>query len=333
MRNFSIDTGAGTPYLETHSRGLHLGHYRIRDNSQNLFTERGPVMKTTIVATLVFGLVILMGCDNRTAELEKEIVKIQTQSSTLQQDLAARDKYIDEVMQAVNQVYKDLEQAKSKEAKLVEKTQGAEGQASFTSAQMRQSVLDQITAIDSNLKENRKKLSSLQKKLRASEVKYASLDEMVQNLKSTLEQREQSIAVLEAKVQGLETSVAEKARLVMEKETIIEEQKNRMNTVYYVVGTRNELKEKGIITDEGGFLWGLLGSTTVLSSGIDRSQFTPFDWTRDHTIHVNGSIDEMVPKRNEEFFALAETEESKADLTIKEPTKFWQDRYLVIVVD
>ena len=291
-------------------------------------------MKATFVVVVAVGLLILTGCEkNRTAELEKEMVKIQSQSSSLQQDLAARDKYIDEVMQSVNQVYKDLEQAKSKEAKLVEKTQGAEGQAAFTSVQMRQSVLDQITAIGSNLKDNRKKLANLQKKLRASEVKYASLDEMVQNLKQNLEQREQSIAVLEAKVQGLENTVAEKTRLVQEKETIIEEQKNRMNTVYYVVGTRSELKEKGIITDEGGFLWGLLGSTTVLSSGVDRSQFTPFDWTRDQTIHVRGSIDEMVPKRSEDFFALAETEENKADLTIKEPAKFWQDRYLVIVVD
>jgi hypothetical protein len=291
-------------------------------------------MKTTIVAALTIVALVLTGCDNRTADLEKELVKVQTQSSTLQQDITARDQYIDEVMQAVNQVYKDLELAKSKQAKLVEKAQGAEGQSVFTSAEVRQSVLDQIGAIGTNLKDNRKKLSSLQKRLRASEVKYASLDEMVQNLKSTLEQREQSIAVLEAQVQGLETTVAEKTRLVQEKETIIEEQKNRMNTAYYVVGTRSELKEKGIIVNEGGFLWGLLGSTTVLASGVDQSQFTPFDWTKGESIHINGSIDEMVPKRSEEFFALAEAEEGdRADLTINRPDKFWQDRYLVIVVD
>lgn len=290
-------------------------------------------MKTTIVVALTIVALVLTGCDNRSEELEKEIVKIQTESATLHQDLAARDQYIDEVMHAVNQVYKDLELAKSKEAKLVEKTQGAEGQAAFTSVQMRQSVLDQIGAIGSSLKASRTKITSLQKRLRASEVKYASLDEMVQNLKTSLEQREQSIAMLEAQVQGLENTVAEKTRLVQEKEVIIEDQKNRINTVYYVVGKRAELQEKGIISNEGGFLWGLLGSTTVLSSGIDQSQFTPFDWTQNQTIHVDGTVDEIIPKRSEEYFAVAARDENSADLTISRPDKFWQDRYLVIVVD
>ena len=60
-------------------------------------------------------------------------------------------------------------------------------------------------------------------------------------------------------------------------------------------GTKEELKKKGIITDEGGFLWGLLGSTTIMSSGVDQSVFTPLDKNIDQTLHVPGTIDEILP--------------------------------------
>ncbi len=292
-------------------------------------------MKTTIVVGLVLGVIFLMGCEDnaRTADLEKEVVRMEGQSLALRQDLEARDKYIDEVMQAVNVVYKDLERVKSKEATLKQKTQGVEGQPVLSSEQIRQSVLDQISAIGSNLTENRKRLASLQSRLKASDVKYASLEEMVQNLKQTLEQREQSVAMLEAQVKGLESTVAEKAQVIAEKENVIADQQNRLNTAYYVVGKRDELKKKGIISDEGGFLWGLVGTTTDLSCGIAQTQFTTVDWTKDQTIHVEGKVVEIIPKRSGEFFAVAQVDGNRGDLTITRPDKFWQEKFLVVVVD
>lgn len=292
-------------------------------------------MKTTIAVGLVLGVIVLVGCDDntRTADLEQEVARMEGQSLALRHEIDARDKYIDEVMQAVNVVYEDLERAKSKEATLTQRTQGVEGQPVFNSEQIRQSVLDQISAIGSTLSENRKRLATLQSRLKASEVKYSSLEEMVKNLKQTLEQREQSVAMLEAQVKGLESTVAEKAKVIAEKEDVIADQSNRLKTAYYVVGKRDELKQKGIISDEGGFLWGLIGTTTVLASGVDQAQFIPVDWTRDQTIPVEGKVVEIVPKRRGEFFALAQRGNNRGDLTITRPDMFWQEKYLVVVVD
>lgn len=291
-------------------------------------------MKTIVVVGLLLGMSVLAGCDKeKSAKLEGEIAQMRGESSLLQEDIAARDRYIDEVMMTINQVYKDLELAKSKEAKLVQKATGVEGRPSFTNEEVRKSVLQQIVALGANLKENRKRLSGLQLKLRSSESRFASLDTMLQNMKNTIEEREQAIATLEVQVKGLENTIAENVRVIGEKDMIIETQKNNLNTVYYVIGKEDELKEKGIIAYEGGFLWGLLGSTTVLSSGIDRSHFNSLDVTREQTIPVEGKVKEIVPKRNEEFFALAQGGEKHEDLVIKRPDKFWQDKYLVVIVD
>jgi len=83
----------------------------------------------------------------------------------------------------------------------------------------------------------------------------------------------------------------------------------------------------------GGFLWGLLGSTTTLANGFDDKYFKPIDKTQDMTIQVKGKIDEVIPKRNIEFYKKSEVSDDQSMLTIAEPNQFWQDRYLVIITD
>jgi hypothetical protein len=89
----------------------------------------------------------------------------------------------------------------------------------------------------------------------------------------------------------------------------------------------------GIIEDEGGFPWGLFGSTTVLASGVHREYFKEFDKNKERVITVEGTIDDIVPKRSEGFYALSQIDDSRASLNITDPGMFWQDSYLVIITD
>jgi predicted nucleic acid-binding Zn-ribbon protein len=289
-------------------------------------------MKTHRLLIVLCGVLIL-GCNGKEEQLQKQISQLQGEQTSLQQSIAERDQNLEEVMRAVNEVYADLEKARAKEGKLAARVGGNETNGQMTSAISRQQLLNNINEIGSALKENRKRIASLQSRIKSFNGQVASLTKLVDNLKQTLQEREQSIALLETKVQGLETTVAEKTKAIAEKENIIDEQQRSLNTAYMVVGTRKELEEKGIITDEGGFLWGLLGSTTIMASGVDRSLFTPIDRTKDQSISVQGKIDEVLPHRSELFFATAQPVENSSVLTITQPDQFWQDRYLVIVVD
>lgn len=289
-------------------------------------------MKTRL-AVAAISVLVVFGCNNKEPELQKQISQLESERATLQQNMAEREKFIGDVVQAVNDVYKDVEAARVKEQKLVERAGGPEGAANVTNTDTRKQILDNLSAIGSTLKENQKKIASLQARARKLGGDIAALNKVIEGLKQTIAEREQSIALLEAKVSGLESTVAQKDQVITEKEAVIDQQQKAMNTAYYVAGTRAELKKKGIITDEGGFLWGLLGSTTVLASGMNPADFTPIDWTKEQTIHLNGTIDEIIPARQEAFFALANNDDRGADLTIKEPNKFWQQKYLVIVLD
>jgi predicted nucleic acid-binding Zn-ribbon protein len=291
-------------------------------------------MKTWLALTAICA-VLITGCSNKEKEeqLQQQLTKAQSEQAALQQSITERDKYFEDVVRAVNDVYADLESARAKEAQLVERTGGTEGPAQITNADTRQKLLKSIEEIGSGLKENRKKITDLQSRMKKFRGEIAGLNTLIDNLKNSLQEREQSIAKLETRVQGLEATVAEKAKVIEEKEGVIGDQQKKMNTGFYVAGTRKELKEKGIISDEGGFLWGLLGSTTVMASGVDRSLFTAIDKTKDQLITVAGKIKEILPRRSEDLFTMAQPAANKSDLTIVHPEKFWQDNYLVIVLD
>ncbi len=105
----------------------------------------------------------------------------------------------------------------------------------------------------------------------------------------------------------------------------------QLNTVYFVAGKKNDLKGKGIIEDEGGVLWGLLGTTTVLTGHPDGDYFQSLDKTTDSTIEVTGAIDQIIPKRDVKSYAQEETGDGHTILRIIDPESFWRENHLVIV--
>lgn len=281
-------------------------------------------------ATLVV-LLFLSGCSNKSEELQQKVQQLETERAALQQEMADKEKFYGEVVQAVNDVYKDIESVRAQEAVLTRQASGPEGSPATKSPE-REQLLANIGSIGATLKENQKKIAALQARAKKLGADIASLNNVIQMLKQTIAEREASIAALEAKVQGLESQVAEQSQTISEKEEIISRQQMMMRTAYYVAGTRDELKKKGIISSEGGFLWGLLGSTTVLNSGVTQKDFTPIDIMNSETIEVNGVIDEIVPARKPAFYAISPAGQ-KSQLTIKDPERFWQDRYLVVILD
>ncbi len=289
-------------------------------------------MKTQ-AAAFVLCMLLVVGCNNDKEELQKQLADAQNARTSLQQDITDRDAYYEQVMKSVNEVYTDLEKARIKEGELKKKGADLEGPAQYTNAQSRDRLIQNINEIGTSLQENRKKIASLQVRMKNFKGQIAGLNSLIENLKASIQEREQSITQLQAKVEGLQATMAEKTKLIEDRDMMISDQQHTLNTAFYVVGTRDELRKKGIISDEGGFLWGLLGSTTVMNTGFDPSEFTPIDKTKDQTIAVDGKIAEILPRRSTDLFAATQKEENLSELTITSPGKFWQEHYLVIVKD
>jgi regulator of replication initiation timing len=286
-----------------------------------------------ILAVLAIPACLAWGCNGRTQELEKQNAVLQQQNKELAQGQTAQDEYIDDVVTAVNEVYQNIETARATEKNLITESKGIEGAKTQTKEDVRKDLIDRIAALNGNIQDNYKKVNDLEKKVNTSRKQYASLQTMVENLRKTLEEREASITALEMRVKGLEGEVAQKAEQVRQRDLVIDAQKKEMATVYYVIGTRRELEEKGIIKDEGGFLWGLIGSTTTLAPNFDLSYFTPIDKGRQTTFRVDKRIREILPKRAPEYYpTLQPTSDGGYPVWLtRKPT--WQDRASAITTN
>jgi DNA repair exonuclease SbcCD ATPase subunit len=274
-------------------------------------------MKTAGILLVAFAL-LLVGCNNRAEQLEKE-------KAGLQEVMKSKDEFIQAIMARISEVHRKLETAPHDTGKAVTVTD-------------RQRLMRQMADIDASLSENKAKLADLETKLKSSRTQGASLNTIVGDLKQSLEERQQAIAQLNERVKNLETELREKTTLVEEKDAIINQKESRikdqivkLNTAYYVIGKKDDLQNKGIIRDEGGFLWGLIGSTTVLASGFDNALFKPIDKSREMSIEVGGKIEELVPERDKSYYAVEQKENNLAVLRIVRPDYFWQQNHLVIV--
>jgi hypothetical protein len=275
--------------------------------------------------------IVLIGCNGRDRELEMQNAQLLSEKDSLHLAMQNRERYLDEVVSAINAVHAKLEDVRVSEEEIRMQTREGEGTIMPSTDQSRQQLLDRIEDIDNTLLESREEIARLESKVKAMGREASGLNDMIGNLKEMLEEREQKIAMLEVTITGLEGEIVDKNNLLVQRDSIIQTKDTELNTVYYIVGTRSELEEMGIISNEGGFLWGLLGSTPVLSSGVNEGAFTPLDKTRDWTIPINGEIEEIIPKRNADYYQAQSIDEHQSNLEILDPTAFWQDRYLVIV--
>jgi uncharacterized coiled-coil protein SlyX len=188
--------------------------------------------------------------------------------------------------------------------------------------------------------DDHKRIAELKSRLASSKKQYAGLKKLVDNLTQTLAERDQSISDLNRRVLGLEQDVKDKTTIISEKNAALSQkdsllgiQRYKLTTAYYITGTKDELEKKGIIRKDGGFPWGLFGSTTILASGFDTQDFKPIDNTTPNTIQVDGKIDEIIPKRNAAYYQATKLGSDKSELTISVPEQFWKDKYLVIITD
>jgi len=287
---------------------------------------------------MILLVVLFTGCQKaRIDDLERRNKSLQQQYDTATVALATQSQYIDDVTNAINSVYGNLQRISDGETMLSKTQKEMEIGKGAMKVQLRERIINQIAGIDTYLVANRKKIDDLEAKLKKSQGKYAGLEKMVTTLKQAIADKEHSIALLEDKLKSsdiqiktLEVRLSQKEDTAHVQEDVITTQKKEINKAYYIIGTAEDLQSRGIISREGGFPFGLFGRTTVLASGFDKTDFVTIDRYEQTTIDITGKVDEIVPKRKENYYTLTQ-DATTTKLLVLDPDKFWQDSYLVII--
>jgi hypothetical protein len=198
-------------------------------------------------------------------------------------------------------------------------------------------VTERLTSAEQQLRGSRQRVAGLTK---LSDSLRATLETTISNYEATIASQKTTLDDLNAQLQKLS---AENADLAVAKAALSDTVRTlatEANTVYYVVGTRDELLKRGIIREEGGsrvlFIFGRAGKTIVPARDLRTSEFTPID---------KHQVTEIpLPQDAEYRFASQQNPDALATpvdargrirgsvLKIAEPDKFWVGSKFLILV-
>ncbi len=288
---------------------------------------------------LLFSLVfvsMLMSCGNGS-----EMEQLQAERDSLMLIANNKDESINEFIQAFNEIEANLETIKQKENIISLKTHG-DIELDETA---KDKINDDILAIYELMKRNDNKLTSLKNKLRKANIKASEFEKMIQRLTNQLEAKSVEVNTLKndlarlnididnlnLKIANLNTNMDTLLAEGEAKDELIEVQDQKLNTAYYVFGTKKELKSNNVITSEGGFIG--IGRMDKLMENFNKDYFQTIDIRTTTSIPLLTKKAELITTHpaNSYFFAGSTQIDS---LVIKDPVKFWSvSKYLVIKVN
>jgi uncharacterized coiled-coil protein SlyX len=187
--------------------------------------------------------------------------------------------------------------------------------------------------------QRKKKLADLQAKIRKSNVKIGELEKVIANLNNQLAERDSSINTLNEKVLTLNGTITTMQSTI---DTIREEsnQKSReitdkvtkLNTAFYTIGTYKELRDKKVLSKQGGFLG--LGKQKSMLPDFNQEAFTQIDVTSTKLIEVNKKDAKLISTHPNGTYKVQRTNDKVTSIEITDPDKFWKaSKYLVVVTE
>ncbi len=275
----------------------------------------------SIILSLIFST-LFISCN------QDKIDQLSEENSEYQADNAEKDSTINNMLQTFNEIQENLNVIKEREG-ILQATDPESG---------KQNMIDDIKAINELMKRNEELNAKLNKQLNNSNYKLSELRKMVDNLNRQIELKNQEIAKLNEQLQAKDAqigklyfSVDSLNYAVGQKEEEIEKVTDDLNTAYYAFGTFKELKEKNVLTKEGGFLG--LGKTESLKDNINMEYFTKIDIRKQQSFLIYADKAELVTKHPENSYKFM-GDEKVDSLVITNPEEFWKaGKTLVIVVD
>jgi uncharacterized coiled-coil protein SlyX len=241
---------------------------------------------------------------------------------------------INEWITTFDDIEKNIATIKEKEKLITVNSSNAE-----ISNDKRVQVLEDIKTINTLLEQNKKKIASLTAQLKKSGGTIKVLQTKISELEASMKQNEDEISELKTslvekkfEVDQLNTQVAVMQDTLAKKDEKISAQTNEINKAFYICGTYKELKAKGLLTKEGGFIG--LGKTESLTGNFSDNLFVQIDITETKSISVNSKSAKLISEHPAGSYEFIRDKDKKIEsLEIKDPTQFWKiSKYAVVEI-
>lgn len=277
----------------------------------------------------------LISCGN-----EEEVAKLKAERDSLLNLSDNKDETINDFMRAFNEVESNLETIKQKERIISIKAHG--GLELDDNA--KDKINDDILAIYELMKKNKETIAKLEKKLKKANINASEFNKKITRMQKMLNAKDEEIGDLKDKlaklnidienlneeIAGLSSNIDTLKQTAEIQEEVIDLQDKKLNTAYYVFGTKKELQEHQIITSEGGFIG--IGRMQKLMDNFNKDYFTSVDIRKFKSVALFTKKAELITSHPASSYYFA-GDEKVDSLVIKKPQEFWSvSKYLVIKV-
>ncbi len=294
---------------------------------------RGAII-TAVISVIILAAAGIMAYSYFNREKQNHLNQMEAQRHTFTEQLTERDSMINEWMGTFDQIEKDHRTIKEKEKLISLKSSDME-----ISTDRKKQILEDIQFINTLLEQNKAKIASLNAQLKKSGGIIKSLQTRIADLENSIRQSENEIAELkttlvnkEFEITQLNTKVSDMEVNIASKDEIIQNQTNEMNKAFLASGTYKDLKEKGLVSKEGGFLG--LGKKESLLENFSDSLFTAINVTETKMIPVNSKNVKLITEHPTNSYEMIYGEDKNiAYIEIKNPGEFWKiTRYAVVEI-
>lgn len=267
---------------------------------------------------------------------KKELASHLAQTDSLQSIIAARDNEINDLMGTMNEIQKGFMEISEAENRV---TIAKAGEGADKAAKIRQD----IQFIAQRMKENRELIKKLQQQLRETGFKGDQMQQMIEGLNAQLVEKDKQLQELREEldrkdihiteldetinnlnddVTNLNKNVDDLTKENTQKTQTISTQDKQLNTAWFVFGTKNELKEQGILADG-----------KVLQGNFNKNYFTKIDIRVDKEIKLYSKNVKMLTAHPSGSYTLTKDTKGQFILRITDPQTFWStSKYLVVQV-
>ncbi len=250
---------------------------------------------------------------------------VENVSGNLNGKLNEKDAAIQELVSSFNEIQENLNAIKEKE-KIISKVT-SDGDVKSKEDQIK----EDIQSIYDLMAKNKDRIGSLSKKLKNSKLQIDGLEKMIENMQATLSLKDSEIEELKTKIEGLNVELSSLTTNYKAVENESNQKTEIINTAFYAIGTSKELKEKNVITKEGGIIG--LGKTTKLSSDFNKEYFTKINIEKTTSINLGAKKIKILTTHPSNSYKLI-GEKPIEKLEINNTKEFWSaSKYLVIILD
>ena len=269
---------------------------------------------------------LLSNCSKGSDESENSIKdSIENVNGSLNGKLTEKDAAIQELVSSFNEIQENLNTIKEKE-KIISKVT-SDGDVKIKENQIK----EDIQSIYDLMAKNKDRIGSLSKKLKNSKLQIDGLEKMIDNMQATLNLKDSEIEELKTKIEGLNVELSSLTTNYKAVENESNQKTEIINTAFYAIGTSKELKEKNVITKEGGIIG--LGKTTKLSSDFNKEYFTKINIEKTTSINLGAKKIKILTTHPSNSYKLI-GEKPIEKLEITNTKEFWSaSKYLVIILD